>query len=312
VGNNLKYRRLDKYLTGRFNQFSRTKLQKLIAEQGVNVNGRAAKRSLKLNPGDEIDLILPPKQVRELVAQDIPINIIYEDDDMVALNKQADLIVHPARGYKSGTLVNGLVYHFQQLSNFHDDLLRPGIVHRLDRNTTGVMVVAKNDTAHWKLSRQFQNRTVSKYYLSIVHGVPELSGDRINQPIGTHRRQREKMAIRADGKQAVTFYEVMEEFRGFSLVRLDIRTGRTHQIRVHMQWLGHPVVADDMYDGKAVYPYQLMDESARPEDPVMARPALHAWRMEINHPRSGERMKFEAQLPDDMENLLEQLRKYRS
>ncbi len=312
VGNNLKYRRLDKYLTGRFNQFSRTKLQKLIAEQGVNVNGRPAKRSLKLNPGDEIDLILPPKEVRELVAQDIPINVIYEDDDMAAINKQADLIVHPARGYKSGTLVNGLVYHFQQLSNFHEDWLRPGIVHRLDRNTTGVMVVAKSDTAHWKLSRQFQNRTVSKFYLAIVHGVPELSGDRINQPIGTHPRQREKMAIRPGGKEAVTFYEVLEEFRGFSLVKLDIRTGRTHQIRVHMQWLGHSIVGDDMYDGKLVYPYQLMDEDARPEDPLISRPGLHAWRMEINHPRTGERMKFEAQLPDDMQNLLEQLRKYRS
>ncbi len=310
VGTNLRYRRLDKYLQGRFNQFSRTKLQKLIKEQGVNVNSRPAKPSHKLEAGDMIDLILPPKEVRELIPQDIPIDVLYEDDDMIVLNKQADMIVHPARGYKHSTLVNGLVYHFQNLSSSGGDL-RPGIVHRLDRNTTGAMVVAKNDSAHWKLSRQFQNRTVKKYYMAVVHGVPELDQDCIDAPLGVHPRVREKYAVRQDGKHAVTIYRVMEAFRGYSVVRLDLRTGRTHQIRVHLTHLGHPIVADDMYGGKPVYPWQLEDREPATEDAIMDRVALHAWTLEIDHPVTGERMKFEAPMPEDMQKFVEALRTWR-
>ncbi len=311
VGTNLKHRRLDKYLTGRFSQFSRTRLQKLIVEQGVNVNGRPAKPGCKLNPGDRIDLILPPRETRELTPEDIPLNILHEDEQMVVLNKQADLIVHPARGYKNGTLVNGLVYHFQQLSGGSDDR-RPGIVHRLDRNTTGCLVVAKTDTAHWKLSRQFTERTVKKTYIAIVHGTPELTADCIDQPLGVHPHVREKYAVRHDGgKEAVTFYEVLEAFRGYALVKLDLKTGRTHQIRVHLAWLKHPVVADDMYGGKIVYPWQIEDRRAAPEEPLMARCALHAWRLELTHPTTDQRMHFEAPLPDDMQTLLDALRKCR-
>ena len=312
VGANIKFRRLDKYLTGRFNQFSRSRLQKLIREQGVNVNGRPAKPSFKLNPGDEIDLILPPKEVTELIPEDIPLNILYEDDSLVVLNKQPNLIVHPARGYKHGTLVNGLVYHFQELSS-GSETWRPGIVHRLDRNTTGTMVVAKDDTAHWKLSRQFAERTTKKTYIAIVHGVPELHADCINQPLGVHPRVREKYAIRYDiGKEAVTIYEVLERFRGYSLVKLDLKTGRTHQIRVHLEHIKHPIVADDMYGGKVVYPWQIEDRDAVPEDPILARTALHAWKLEFTHPATGERMEFEAPLPDDMQLLLDQLRLHRA
>ncbi|MEN8126349.1 MAG: RluA family pseudouridine synthase [Planctomycetota bacterium] len=311
VGVNLKFNRLDKYLCGRFSCFSRTRLQKLIKEQGVNVNGRPAKASHKLHPADEIDLILPAKEVRELIPENIPINLLYEDDDMLVLNKQPDMIVHPARGYKSGTLVNGLVYHFQNLSSCPDDI-RPGIVHRLDRNTTGCLAVAKSDTAHWKLSRQFAERTTKKTYIAIAHGTPELDADCINQPLGVHPTVREKYAIRHDiGKEAITIYEVLERFRGFSLLKVNIKTGRTHQIRVHLAYLKNSIVADDMYGGKVVYPWQIEDRDAAPEQPLMGRCALHAWKLEINHPKTNERMKFEAPLPDDMQNLLEALREHR-
>lgn len=312
VGNNLKFRRLDKYLTGRFSHFSRTRLQKLILEQGVNVNGHPAKSSCKLNTGDTIDLIMPPRELRELIPEDIPIAVLYEDDDMLVLNKQANLIVHPARGYKNGTLVNGLVYHFQQLSGGTDDR-RPGIVHRLDRNTTGCLVVAKTDTAHWKLSRQFAERTTKKTYIALAHGVPELTADCINKPLGVNPVAREKYAVRHDeGKEAITFYEVLEAFQGFSLIKLNLKTGRTHQIRVHLSYIKHPIVADDMYGGKIVYPWQIENRTAAPEEPAMARCALHAWRLEFNHPTTGQRMEFEAPLPDDMQNFLDALRKWRS
>lgn len=312
IGSNLKFQRLDKYLCGRFSCFSRTRLQKLIKEQGVNVNGRPAKPSFKLQPGDEVDLILPARELRELTPENIPIDVIYEDDDLAVINKQANLIVHPARGYKNGTLVNGLVYHFQKLSTCPEDF-RPGIVHRLDRNTTGCLVVAKNDTTHWKLSRQFADRTTKKTYIAIIHGTPELDADVINQPLGIHPTVREKFAIRHDiGKEAVTLYEVLEPFRGYSLVQLDLKTGRTHQIRVHLSYIKHPIVADDMYGGKVVYPWQIEDRAAAPEEPLMARCALHAWKLELTHPRTEERMIFEAPLPHDMQNLLDNLRKYRA
>jgi 23S rRNA pseudouridine1911/1915/1917 synthase len=311
VGTNLKLRRLDKYLGGRFSQFSRTRLQKLIKEQGVNVNGRAAKPSHKLNPGDEIDLILPPREIRELIPEDIPISVIYEDAEMIVVNKQADMIVHPARGNTHGTLVNGLVYYSNQLSTGGGEF-RPGIVHRLDKNTTGVLVVAKTDTAHWKLARQFAQRTTNKTYLALVHGSLELRADRINQPVGMHPRMRAKCAIRPDGKEAITFYEVLEEFRGFSLVKLSPKTGRTHQLRVHMAYLQHPIVADDMYGGKVVYEWQLKDKDPVPAEPVMSRVALHAWKLEISHPISGEMMEFEAPMPDDLQRLIDNLRQFRS
>lgn len=310
VGNNLKNNRLDKYLQSRFSQFSRTHLQKLIREQGVNVNSHPAKPSHKLNAGDKVDLILPPKEIRELIPEDIPLNIVYEDDEVIVINKQANLIVHPARGYKSGTLVNALVFHAKKLSSVNSDY-RPGIVHRLDKNTTGVIIIAKTDTAHWKLSRQFAERTTQKTYLAVVHGIPDLTADRINEPIGTNPNERVKMAVRYEGKEAVSFYKVLEEFRGYSLIELSPKTGRTHQLRVHMRYIKHPIVADDMYGGKIVYPWQIEDRDPQPEDPIMARAALHAWRLEINHPVSNKRMTFEADPPEDMQNLIENLRKFR-
>jgi len=312
VGSNIKLRRLDQYLTGRFNAFSRTRLQKLIKEQGVNVNGRPAKPSHKLCPGDQIDLILPPRELRELIPEDIPLDVLYEDEDIVVINKQANLIVHPARGYKSGTLVNALVYHFKNTLSAGTEDFRPGIVHRLDRHTTGVIIAAKNDTAHWKLSRQFAQRTVKKTYLAIVHGVPELDADCIDMPLGVHQIIREKYAIRADtGKSAVTFYRVIEKFQGYSLLELDLKTGRTHQIRVHLSYLKHPVVADNLYGGKLVYPWQIENREPAAEEPLITRTALHAWKLEVEHPTTRRRLLFAAPLPKDMLCLLNALQKFR-
>jgi 23S rRNA pseudouridine1911/1915/1917 synthase len=306
VGTNIKLRRLDQYLSGR------TRLQKLIKEQGVNVNSRPAKPSHKLSPGDQIDIILPPRELRELIPEDIPLDILFEDDDIAVINKQADLIVHPARGYKSGTLVNALVFHYKNTLSAGTDDFRPGIIHRLDRNTTGVIVTAKNDTAHWKLSRQFAQRTTKKNYLAIVHGVPELDADCIDLPLGVHPIFREKYAVRMDiGKPAITLYKVIEKFRGYSLLEIDIKTGRTHQIRVHLSYIKHPIVADDYYGGRVVYPWQIEERPAAAEEPLMARPALHAWKLEIEHPSTHKRALFTAQPPKDMQNFLKQLRLFR-
>ncbi|MHC4759579.1 MAG: RluA family pseudouridine synthase [Planctomycetota bacterium] len=239
-------------------------------------------------------------------------DIIYEDDDVIIINKQADLIVHPARGNTHGTLVNALAFYSNQLSNVQGTL-RPGIVHRLDRNTTGVMVVAKNDEAHYKIAEQFHDRKVQKEYIAIVHGCPDLTADRISAPLGVHPRFREKYSIRPDGgKEAFTFYEVLQEFRGYCLVKLHPKTGRTHQIRVHLSYIKHPIVGDDMYGGKVVYRWQLADEESMFEEPVIARPALHALSLEFRHPRTKKTISFEAPIPEDMQNLLEMLKKYRS
>jgi 23S rRNA pseudouridine1911/1915/1917 synthase len=312
VGSNLKFRRLDKYLGGRFNNLSRTRIQKLIRSQGVTVNGNSAKPSHKLNAKDEIDLVVPAVVNREMVAEDIPINVIFEDDDIIVINKQSNLIVHPARGHKSGTLVNGLMFYFKdQLSTASGDEMRPGIVHRLDRNTTGVMIVAKSDRAHYGLSRQFANRTTKKTYMAICHGTPDLNADCINLPIAVHPKVREKMAVVTGGKESITFYEVAEKFKGYSLMKVGLKTGRTHQIRVHLSHMRHSIVADDMYGGKTVFPWQVENRKIAIEEPLMGRVALHAWQLIIRHPGTDEEMTFEADLPPDMQKFLDELRKHR-
>jgi 23S rRNA pseudouridine1911/1915/1917 synthase len=311
VGSSIKERRVDKYLHNRFSNFSRVMIQEIIKAGTVKVNGKIIKSSFKLSPGDQIELTFPQLPSKEIEAEDIPLDIIYEDDCLIILNKQPNMIVHPARGNTHGTLVNALVFYSDRLSSGLGEF-RPGIVHRLDKNTTGVMVVTKNDTAQWKIAKQFENRTTKKQYLAIVHGVPELTADRINAPLGIHPKMREKYAIRPEtGKEAITFYEVVESFRGFSLLKLTPKTGRTHQIRVHLSYIKHPIVGDDMYGGKLVYPWQLKDAEPVVEEPIISRVALHAHTLEFKHPTTDEMMKFEAPLPEDMQNLLDMLRKYR-
>ena len=311
VGRSIKERRIDKYLHGRFSNLSRRFIQEAIKAGSVKVNGKAVKPSFKLSPGDKIELTLPEPPGKDILPEDIPLDIIYEDQDLIVLNKQADIIVHPARGNLHGTLVNALVFYSDKLSSGTGEF-RPGIIHRLDRDTTGVMVVAKNDTAQWKIAKQFERRQIKKSYLAVVHGTPELTADRISAPLGVHPRIREKYAIRPEiGKEAITFYEVLESFRGFSLLGLTPKTGRTHQIRVHLLYIKHPIVGDEMYGGKLVYPWQLQDSEPAAQDPVITRCALHASTLEFKHPKTNEMLKFQAPLPDDMQNLLDMLRKYR-
>ncbi|MCK4292218.1 MAG: RluA family pseudouridine synthase, partial [Planctomycetes bacterium] len=259
VGSSIKERRIDKYLHGRFSNLSRRFLQDAIKAGAVKVNGKTVRPSFKLGPADVVELTLPEPPSKDILPEDIPLNVIYEDDEIIILNKQPGILVHPARGNTHGTLVNALAFYCDTLSSGLGEF-RPGIVHRLDKNTTGVMVVAKNDTAQWKIAGQFERRQVNKTYLAIVHGTPDLTRDRINAPLGVHPRMREKYAIRPDtGKESITFYEVLESFRGFSFMKMAPKTGRTHQIRVHLSYLKHPIVADDMYGGKLVYPWQLAD-----------------------------------------------------
>ncbi|MHC4461695.1 MAG: RluA family pseudouridine synthase [Planctomycetota bacterium] len=311
VGSSIKERRLDKYLHSRFSNFSRAMIQKQIGAGAVKVNGKIVKSSFKLSPGDKIDLTLPELPSKEIQPEDIPLDIIYEDSQLIILNKQPNMIVHPARGNTHGTLVNALAFYSDKLSSGLGEF-RPGIIHRLDKNTTGVMVITKNDTAQWKVAKQFEHRQINKSYLAIVHGTPELTRDRINVPLGIHPRIREKYAVRPEkGKEAITFYEVIESLRGFSLLKLTPKTGRTHQIRVHLSYIKHPIVADDMYGGKLVYPWQLADAEPAAQDPIISRVALHASTLEFKHPTTREMVKFEAPLPEDMQNLLDMLRKYR-
>jgi 23S rRNA pseudouridine1911/1915/1917 synthase len=311
VRRSIKERRIDKYLQGRFSNLSRRFIQDAIKTGYVKVNGKAVKPSFKLSPGDKINLTLPELPSKEILPEDIPLDIIYEDHDLIVLNKQADMIVHPARGNTHGTLVNALAFYSDKLSSGTDEF-RPGIIHRLDRDTTGVMVVAKNDTAQWKVAKQFERRQIMKSYLAVVHGTPDLTADRISAPLGVHPRIREKYAIRpAIGKEAITFYEVLESFRGFSLLRLNPKTGRTHQIRVHLSYIKHPIVGDDMYGGKLIYPWQLQDAEPAAQDPVISRCALHASTLEFKHPTTNQILKFEAPLPNDMQVLLDMLREYR-
>jgi 23S rRNA pseudouridine1911/1915/1917 synthase len=311
VGHSVRERRIDKYLHRRFSNFSRVMLQEIIKAGGVKVNGKPVKPSCQINSGDIVELTLPELPSKDIPAEDIPLNIIYEDSDIIVLNKPPDMIVHPARGNTYGTLVNALVFHSEKLSSGLGEF-RPGIVHRLDKDTTGVMVVAKNDIAQWKIAKQFEHRKTKKSYLAIVHGTPDLTADRINVPLGVHPKIREKYAIRPEiGKEAITFYKVLESFRGFSLLELNPKTGRTHQIRVHLSYIKHPIVGDDMYGGKLVYPWQLTDEEPAVQEPVISRVALHAWTLEFTHPTTKKPVKFETPLPEDMQNLLDMLRKYR-
>lgn len=312
-------KRLDLYLTDRIPFLSRTALQRLIAEGAVKVNGRPAKPSTKLRADDEVAAVLPPPPAKEMPAEEIPLDILFEDEHLVILDKQPNLIVHPARGNKRGTLLNGLVWHFQHsggaLSSVGEDAARPGVVHRLDRHTSGVMAVAKSDLAHWRLAKQFEQRRVQKRYLALVQGNPEPAADVIDLPLGKHPTQREKYAVRHDslGKPAVTLYRTVASWRGFALLELDLRTGRTHQIRVHLSHRGYPIVGDDMYGGRHLLVGDLPASSRLPgDDPsraVLARQALHAAYLAFEHPITGGRCAFQAPLRADMREAIERLRR---
>ncbi|MBK9127742.1 MAG: RluA family pseudouridine synthase [Phycisphaerales bacterium] len=306
-------RRLDKYLHGRFPRLSRTTIQRLIKQGAITVNGQPTKASYEMNDADVIELVIPPPEPREIVPEPIPLDIVYEDEHLLAINKQAGIICHPARGDQTGTLVNGLAYYAGSLSH-GEDPFRPGIVHRLDKNTTGIMLVAKTDEAHWRLSLQFERRTVQKTYIALVHGEPQLDGDTIDAPIGVHPVVREKFAVMVRenkidiAKSAVTHYEVAERFGDYALVKLFPRTGRTHQLRVHMSHTRHPIVGDLMYGGRALSEFDLSGDPAAPVEPLFAHQALHAWRIAFRHPILETRMELEAPFPPKFKRAVELLR----
>lgn len=327
-------KRLDKYLTDRIPFMSRTQLQRLIDEGGVLVNGRSPKSSTKLRIDDRVEVFVPPPPPTDVPPQDIPLNVLYEDQHLIVLNKQPDIIVHPARSELSGTLINALAFHFQHrsttggaLSGVGKEFARPGVVHRLDRNTSGCIVFAKSDEAHWQLGRQFELRTVDKRYLAITHGEVTPDVDVIDLPIGPHpsreKGYREKYVVRYDylGKPSVTIARVRGVFRrpdtdpaaAISLVELELKTGRTHQIRVHLSHGGHPIVADDMYGGRFLHPADLGLPGAppgpAPESPILSRVALHAATLGFQHPISKEPLRFTAPFPADLRAMLDAARR---
>lgn len=309
-------RRLDKYLHGRFPRLSRTTIQRLIREGSITVNTLPTKCSYEMCDGDLIELTIPPPEPREIIPENIPLEIIYEDEHMLAINKSANIICHPAHGAQTGTLANALAYYADHLSRGGDPF-RPGIVHRLDKNTTGVMLVAKSDEAHWRLSMQFERRTIQKTYVAVVERELQLDSDVIDAPIGVHPVVREKFAVQIKSnsidvsKDAVTYYEIAERFRGYSLVRLKPKTGRTHQLRVHMSYIKHPIVGDTMYGGRYLSEADLTGGYGSPK-PLTAQQALHAWRIEFRHPITEKDMQLEAPFPPGFARLVELLRKHRS
>jgi len=315
-------RRLDKYLNGRFKRLSRTTIQRLIKQGAITVNGKPTKPSYEMEGGDIIDLMVPPPEPYEVIPENIPLDIIYEDEWVLALNKPIGIICHPARSTQKGTIANALAFYCRSLSH-GDDPFRPGIVHRLDKNTSGVMIIAKCDEAHWRLALQFERRTTRKTYVAMVHGEVERDEDVINAPIGQHTTVHDRYVVsgiaeklggrfeKSLGKEAVTHYHVAERFRGFTLVELSPKTGRTHQLRVHMSFVKHPIVGDPFYGGRHV---SVRDITGRPDDdaePFFRRQALHAWRLEVMHPITEKPLVVTAPMPADMKRLYDLIKEFR-
>jgi 23S rRNA pseudouridine1911/1915/1917 synthase len=294
--------RLDAYLASQIDGWSRSRLQRLIDEQDVLVDGQAVKSSYKVSANDEIEVELTPA-LSSFAPENIPLDIVFEDDDLIVVNKPAGLVVHPAAGVQSGTLANALAYHFQQLSKA--DSTRPGIVHRLDKDTSGLLVAAKNETAHENLADQFRAREVFKSYVALVYGVVKQESGSIQQPIARDPRNRTRMSVVPGGRGALSLYKVRRSYDSFTLLDVELKTGRTHQIRVHLSWLKHPVVGDELYAGGR--DNNLQDVQLRAQIRKLNRQFLHAERLGFRHPKTGEQMQFVAALPAELTDLLEKL-----
>lgn len=286
--------RVDKYLTTELETMSRSKVQNLIADGYVFVNGETIKANYKLEAGDKVEVFVPEPEAVDVEAEDIPLDIIYEDKDIVLINKAQGMVVHPGAGNPNGTLVNALLFHIKDLSGINGEI-RPGIVHRLDKDTSGILIVAKNDEAHVNLSEQLQNRTVKRKYWALVHGVLPHEHGTINAPIGRDPKDRQKFTVIKGGKEAISHFRVLERIQKFSLMEVSLETGRTHQIRVHLNYIDHPVAGDKIYG-----PKKSLEGNGQ---------FLHARMLEFTHPRTGETMSFEAELPAIFEETLDRLRK---
>jgi 23S rRNA pseudouridine1911/1915/1917 synthase len=308
--------RLDQYLVTVFPGHSRSVIQKVIDARAVTVNDAVAKASYKVRNGDQIRVWLPEPSHDAPVPEDIPLDVLYEDEFLAVINKPADMVVHPAKGHWSGTLVNALRFHFGQLSDLSGDY-RPGIVHRLDRDTSGVILVAKEELTHRDLSYQFEHRKVFKEYLALTQGVLDRDSDYIEGRIAHHPHDRVKMTVTdeedEDGKEACSYYEVIERFRGFSFCRIQPRTGRTHQIRVHLGSIGCPVLADKIYSGRDCLRLSdlVADLDPAADEVLMPRQALHAGRLRFHHPRLRQMIEAEAPLPPEFQKTLAALRHHR-
>ena len=288
--------RLDSYIAGKYKDLSRTMIQKLIENGEILVNGQKKKMSYKVNINDKISINIPEPEKTDLKAQDIPLEIIYEDNDIIVVNKPKGMVVHPANGNPDGTLVNAIMAISKNSLSGIGGKIRPGIVHRLDKDTSGIIIVAKNDKAHINLSKQIKDREVKKIYIALVKGSVNENEATIDMPIGRSTKDRKKMAVRKDGKQAITHFKVLKRYLNYTLLEVKIDTGRTHQIRVHMAEIGHPVVGDIVYS------------KGKNEFGVVGQ-MLHAKSLDFTHPTTGKKMHLEAELPQYFKEVIEKLDK---
>lgn len=305
--------RLDKYIASFIQNASRTKVQEAIKEGYVRVNKKREQKSYEVQPGDVIEVTIPKPPPPEANAEKMELDIVYEDDDLLVVNKPADLVVHPAHGNWSGTLVNGLLYYADELSEPEEDTIRPGIVHRLDKDTSGLLVVAKNDHTHSVLSQYFQTHDIERTYWAIVWGTPEPEEGTIEGAIGRSSKNRKKMAVVEEdrGKHAISHYKILEYFDYLSLVEVKLETGRTHQIRVHFADIDHPVFGDRTYGGNSVrYGSNTGSRKQMFKNlfEKMPRQCLHAKTLGFEHPSTGEMMEFNSELPADFAHVLNMLR----
>lgn len=308
-------RRIDKYLHGRFPRVSRTVLQRCIKQGEVTVNGMPTKASYEPAAGDVVELHLPAPPPSEVEPQDIPIDIIYEDEWLIAINKGTGMVCHPAFAGQTGTVANAVAFHAKTLSR-GEDPFRPGIMHRLDKNTTGVLLIAKNDEAHWRVSLQFERRTMKKEYFAICEGKVKLDGDIINKPLAPSPETTQRMILPSQNpprqamfKEAITEYRVKTRYRGYTSVELFPKTGRTHQLRIHMASIGHPMVGDKVYGGRPVSEFDI--SGAGDMTPLFEHQALHARKLTLMHPILEKPLIIEAPLSPHMTRLLELLERHR-
>ena len=296
VNDEFEGKRIDAYISSVDTQLSRTMIQKLIQEKNIKVNGKIVKASYKVISGDEIEIEIPEPKEINLKPQNIPLDVIYEDNDIIVINKPKGMVVHPANGNPDGTVVNAVMALCKDSLSGIGGEVRPGIVHRLDKNTSGIMIIAKNDKAHINLSEQLKNHEVKKTYIALVRGIINENEATINMPISRSKNDRKKMAVNRDGKNAITHFKVLGRYKNkYTLLKVNIETGRTHQIRVHLSHIGHPVIGDDVYsNGKNEW--------------GISGQCLHAWKIEFNHPITKKKMELEAKIPEYLNRIIKELK----